>query len=99
MQAAVLLSSVFTEPEPGFNRSTSAVQRTAQKPQTEALHQPGWEEQQRDTGSKAELVQSDVLPTVQPVPTQLRHKKLHDSHIFHDMPWWSFYFHQSAKMH
>lgn len=87
MQAAVLLSSVFTEPEPGFNPSTSLVQRTGQKPQTEALHRSDWEEQQYDTGSKAELVQSDVLPTVQPVPTQHRHKKLHDSHVIHDMPW------------
>lgn len=76
----------------------AAVAARAEKLGIEALHHPGWDEQQHDTGSKAGCVQSDVLLTAQCVPTQHWHRQLHNSHIIHNVSLWSFYFHQSARL-
>lgn len=73
--------NVFTEPRHEFVLTAlcckaarlqgcrAAAAARTEKLQMEAVHHPGWDEQQRDTGSKAGFVESEVLPTAQSAPT------------------------------
>lgn len=94
MQAVFFWTQTWVCPE---YQPCKAAART-EKLWIEAVHRPGWDEQQHDMGSKAGFVQSGVLPTAQSVPTQHWHRYLHNSHIIHNVSLWLVYFHQSAKL-